>query len=445
MFLYKKGKIEEIKEYDEPVKYHIERINFLVDNDETESFKKTNTKLYNTVYEVIPLTREQTYKYHRRELVKFLGYEPSDKDDIRETKFTFDIKRVAHDFKLITPRVYENGELPVNYKGDFIIHDFDIKKGEEAGMLSFLGINRKFTNIYNVSKYLYVNGYEIIRVIYLQPYFRYILIGRGFKGESGGFTSKITDINNDIIKAINNLSSKFNINLMDIVEKRKSNRYIFNIVKETENKTAYGRNYNVSDKRANDIKGILDSIGVFKDPIYLDIGSNTGENTIAIGNKITKKENIYGIDNYDEDFMGKKIIHVKELQALTYRDDKIPLRDGEVDIITILQTLHHIKDIDNIMNEISRITHKGSIVIIREHSCLNKNYRYIIDIEHLLYSGREVDEYEEFERSYYANYFSEDEIDKIFNKYNFRKINIPVKYSTVTGSTRYYYAAYIRY
>lgn len=448
MFLYKKGKLEEINNYDEPNIYHKERINYLVDNDESDSFMMTNNKLYNTVYDIVPLTREQTYRYHRALLTRVLGYEPRNKDDVRITKFKFDVDRVKNDFGLVSAKIYEDGKLPVNHNGYFIIHDFDVKKGEEAGILSFFGINRKFTNLNEISKYLLLNDYDIIRVVYLNPYFRYILIGKGEGFEEkhdDNYISKITYRDKGIEKSIERLSGKFNINLSELINDNITNEELFNIGKKTSNKSSYGVEYNVSERRTKDIKSILSSIKfTMKNPVYLDIGSNTGENTKAIGHSITSKENIHGIDNYDTGFMGKDITMSEGVDLMSYKDDKIPLDDDSVDVITILQTLHHIEDVDNIMSEILRITHKGSIVILREHECYNTNYRYIIDIEHLLYSSREVNSYEDFHNTYYAKYFSERELDNLFISNNFKKMKIDTKLSTPSGATRYYYAVYKR-
>lgn len=187
MFLYKKGKFDEIKTYNEPDAFTKIRINYFVDYSEVESFKKTNTQLYNTIYEVIPLSREQTFKYHRKELINELGYEPQHTDDIRVSKFTFKVDKVKKDFKLILPVIFEENLPKEDFIGNFIIHDFDIKRGEQIGFLSFLGIERKFTNINEVSKYLLLNDFDIIRVVYLSPVSRYILIGRKIPKEDVQF------------------------------------------------------------------------------------------------------------------------------------------------------------------------------------------------------------------------------------------------------------------
>ncbi|CAF1627959.1 unnamed protein product [Rotaria magnacalcarata] len=97
---------------------------------------------------------------------------------------------------------------------------------------------------------------------------------------------------------------------------------------------------------------------------YFDLGCGNGLITARIGNHFNiKKENIYGGDVFNSN--NEQITHV----SIDQNQSIIDLSDQSVSLITCLVTLHHIENIDNMLNELARIIKPNGYLLIREHDC----------------------------------------------------------------------------
>lgn len=205
-------------------------------------------------------------------------------------------------------------------------------------------------------------------------------------------------------------------------------------------------NNNRGKTRGKELGSLLKKSNLNKPKMYLDIGANDGVVTKAIGNtfKLTKP-NIHAVDM--KNWIGQEITipeNVKTDINFSYITDNkctIPHKDNKFDFITILQALHHFKDLDGMMKEIKRVCAPNGVIIIREHNAYNNDIKLLIDLEHLiygiLYDGVDLNYYS---KDYFGVYRSSDEWDAIFASYGFKSI----KKLQRDNPTKYYYSVYVK-
>lgn len=146
-----------------------------------------------------------------------------------------------------------------------------------------------------------------------------------------------------------------------------------------------------SSSKLKDIKGILQnkllmsrSLLGTNDVKYLDYGGSDGiiSAEIARGLGISKANAFTA----DIEVWNNSLIEKKQIETINfvnlYEDQPLPFPDKYFSLITCQQVLHHIKNVDFVLSELSRIC-KG-VLIIREHDCSTETDRMLIDIEHSL-------------------------------------------------------------
>jgi ubiquinone/menaquinone biosynthesis C-methylase UbiE len=139
------------------------------------------------------------------------------------------------------------------------------------------------------------------------------------------------------------------------------------------------QNLNRANERVNTVIQLLSE---FKNPeihTYLDIGS--GDGSIAV--------NLKDSLNIDTAYSSDIITPVKKYSDLIYltidpETNILNIPDNSINLITAFVSLHHIKNIKDMINEINRISIKDyTFLIIREHDCTLYTQPYL-DFIHLL-------------------------------------------------------------
>lgn len=155
----------------------------------------------------------------------------------------------------------------------------------------------------------------------------------------------------------------------------------------------------------------------------LDIGVGDGSITSAIQRHYDlPKDKVFGTD----------IVTPREEPSFTFNlvdGSDLPFNDNSFDLITANMVLHHVDDLDGLLQEIRRVLRPNGYLIISEHDILsNMNSEDIsgltseewreyvssfLDIVHLLYevilSDPQETEPREFEESFRRNYLSSEE------------------------------------
>ena len=183
------------------------------------------------------------------------------------------------------------------------------------------------------------------------------------------------------------------LQLNDDLEIYTSMKGIHNKIKkvdEPQEKSDYYR----SRARLNELKDFINFINKKYnnaknkgDFVYLDYGGGEGGITKAISKALyLKKQNTYSLDV--EDWYGNVLVKPYQ-EDVTYRTVKpfvsLPFKDDSVDVITCLQVLHHVHDIEYYLTELVRILKPNGYLVLREHDCNSELVRRLIDVEHMLF------------------------------------------------------------
>jgi ubiquinone/menaquinone biosynthesis C-methylase UbiE len=157
---------------------------------------------------------------------------------------------------------------------------------------------------------------------------------------------------------------------------------------------------------------------------YLDIGSNNGLITVELRKKLRLPAYCtFGIDV--DIFSKQKIIPVPGFNYRSYDGYHIPYDDNYFSLVTCLMVLHHIRHIDDFIQEIYRVMKIGGILLIKEHDAYSTCINWIISLEHIFY---DVIDYHEDPSKIYNNYeqytLSKKKLIKLLENHNFELIGI---------------------
>jgi ubiquinone/menaquinone biosynthesis C-methylase UbiE len=204
----------------------------------------------------------------------------------------------------------------------------------------------------------------------------------------------------------------------------------------------FNKDDNYIQRRANNtaykIFKLLKNIK-FNNKNLLDVGCGDGSITLAVTKqlKILNTPNCVDVENWFDTYNEKtKLINLK------YTNGKnIDFESNSMDIIMALHSLHHIKDLDDMLNEISRVLKKGGIFVIKEHDCNNENTQLTIDIFHSIYAMVLTENpTESFLDEYYAKYFSYDQLKDLLDTKGFKILKKIFEPSAIKN----YYAVYVK-
>lgn len=112
----------------------------------------------------------------------------------------------------------------------------------------------------------------------------------------------------------------------------------------------------------------------------------------------------------------------KHNNSITYHlpTKTLPFVDGYFDVILCSLSLHHVEDLQNLVQELYRV---GSVLIMREHTCDDVFDAMLIDIEHMCYIVSETEKMWKGKGyglpAHYPNSYGWDEIMKPFKWYFF--------------------------
>jgi ubiquinone/menaquinone biosynthesis C-methylase UbiE len=181
---------------------------------------------------------------------------------------------------------------------------------------------------------------------------------------------------------------------------------------------------------------------------YLDIGCGDGNKTKLFAKIFNiDSNNIFGTDihtwgpykeNKDFSFDFKYIL----------KNGKLDYKDDSFDIITCFLTLHHIQNLDLILNEIYRILKKNGLFIIIEHDSLTYFDNLIIEIQHLFFAYFYDNNKHYIKQPFYSQYYNNMEFQYIItHKNKFKLLYNDNFYQNIQMQKRYdqqFYSIFIK-
>src|SRR5574340_139398 len=121
-------------------------------------------------------------------------------------------------------------------------------------------------------------------------------------------------------------------------------------------------------------------------------------------------KNGYGVDQLIESRKGQKITLISKLLV-----DKIPLRSGLANHVTLVAVLEHLENPDHILKESYRLLKKGGTLILTTPSPLNKPLLEFLAFKVGVISRREIAEHK--------RYFWKNDLLKALRQAGFKKID----------------------
>lgn len=232
------------------------------------------------------------------------------------------------------------------------------------------------------------------------------------------------------------LLDKANKSIIDQENELKKSKYFYIEEREHESNIKKG-NIAKSQASAFRLSQFINNIPEWKKNankkrfFYLDIGAGEGTKTLDMRKKLgIKREDTYCLDLVDTSFIVNQ-----ERDACTYEfydGKKMPFKDNQANLITIILAIHHVKNIDLFFKELSRITKKGGIIVVREHDVNDEILESMLRSLHFMHdvsnkvTGKDS-------KTYIESYYSMNQLIKLFEKYDF-KLLANLDFRTKTGA-----------
>jgi ubiquinone/menaquinone biosynthesis C-methylase UbiE len=228
---------------------------------------------------------------------------------------------------------------------------------------------------------------------------------------------KLSGINKETIKNILVNDEKL-VNKDDIIYSKLHHLYWNNNVKTSNSSYIVKR----AQKNAYKIKKIIPkNINIYNKDVFVDIGCGDGSITHELS-KIYKFKKVICVDveNWFDTYTNKNI----NINMVITDGHTINIKNNYVDVILCNHVLHHVINLDEMLNEIVRIIKKNGILIIKEHNCYYKELSYKIDIYHSIYElVLKKESNTKFINEYYSLYLSDKELYSKLKKLGFEIIN----------------------
>lgn len=158
---------------------------------------------------------------------------------------------------------------------------------------------------------------------------------------------------------------------------------------------------------------------------YLDIGCGNCIVTEKVGKLLgLESKDIYGVDFNEFSEQQYKINNNINFTILQKNYKKLPYNDNSISLISLINVLHHVDNLDILLSEIKRILKPDGILMIIEPDVLDYVDYMILDIEHLLYhfvydDNRKDNLHIKDLKDIKANYFNWLTLDLVLKEYNF--------------------------
>ncbi len=140
------------------------------------------------------------------------------------------------------------------------------------------------------------------------------------------------------------------------------NKNYYNILLKKHGNSIYSAGYKNKKQFLSRKKPVLKLLSQITNSIILDIGCSCG----FIGQEFNKNNVVYGIDN---NFKSIKYAHKKGLKAIQADASSLPFLSNKFTAVICIDVSQEIKEIDDFIKEIMRVTKKNSQIIISFLNC----------------------------------------------------------------------------
>lgn len=221
--------------------------------------------------------------------------------------------------------------------------------------------------------------------------------------------------------------------IIEYVLKNKSNTAEKNKIKNICNNWSYIIEYIVL-KYTKINPMTIDNLKKFK---YIDVGCGSGNKTNKISKELKLNEkNVFGADiSTWGPYNQKKYDH--KFNFIKIKNEKIDIESNSFDFVTCILMLHHVKNLDVLLEEIKRILKPNGILLIIEHNNYDDYDNLILDILHMLYGYLYDKNNRYLSNPDYAKYYNSFMWNFILNKKNFKLIETNPLFTELSNDIRY--------
>lgn len=139
----------------------------------------------------------------------------------------------------------------------------------------------------------------------------------------------------------------------------------------------------------------------FRPRNILDFGCAEGKITGSLGKILNlHRSNVHGCDIRDIS------VSSSEFTFTCASGESLPYASEMFDLVVVSMVLHHIPNVESVVQEIVRVISPGGILLLREHDCEINGLSMAIDIQHGLYAlvWSEPQESPDFCQAFYSFY-----------------------------------------
>ena len=179
---------------------------------------------------------------------------------------------------------------------------------------------------------------------------------------------------------------------------------------------------------------------------YLDIGCGSGNKTNKIANELKLDyKNVYGADIYKwGPYNQHEYSH--KFNFIEILNNKIKLEDNSIDFASCILMLHHVTNLELLLEEIKRTLKPNGILLIIEHNNYDDYDNLILDVLHMLYGYLYDKNNRYLIEPDYSQYFNSFTWNYILEKHGFNVLNSNSLFIELSNDIRYdnlFYSFYI--
>ncbi len=122
------------------------------------------------------------------------------------------------------------------------------------------------------------------------------------------------------------------------------------------------------------MKILKDKLSKLSGGRILDVGTGRGEFIKLLSENIGHYDQIVGIDSHQGILIeAKEKLEIRNVELFQMDADRMTFEDESFDMVCLSNTLHHLSDIEGVINEMKRVLKHGGLFIINEMFCDQQN------------------------------------------------------------------------
>lgn len=181
------------------------------------------------------------------------------------------------------------------------------------------------------------------------------------------------------IKTINSLLSK-------VLNNQESDNYVYSELCKQFNRDEEQRSLYQAQSMFYPLQEYFTQHKIKNLETYLDLGCGNGTITANLKNMMQPFSKKASIETHcvevDQSLTHKDIKYHYVNPEVPYR---LPFLNDHFNVITAFMSLHHVKNLDSMIQEIHRVLKPGGILFIKEHDSWNAFDAMLVDIEHAIF------------------------------------------------------------